>query len=297
MTLGIDMKVSRKSRCPYWGSRMVEVFRDRPSSLSHGLGMQLRAVRKAVNATQADLAGELHVSEGLVSRFETGDRVPTDDLFAKWMTKCQVRGQLLSALECMWWMARAKDDPVTARTVPWFETEAQAHTLRHWGLSLIPGRAQTEDYARALFVAWKQPADKIDELVAERTSRKDILEAPDGPDVTIVLWQRILDTAIGSPKVMRDQISRLIELSDNPRIHIHVFPISLGANMGLAGSIDLATTTTTEVLLIDGYPEPVLTSDPARVRAASGTFNSIRSDALNRIDSRNALTEAMGTWS
>lgn len=275
---------------------MMSTFRERPRSPSHGLGMQLRAARKAINATQADMAEKLHVSEGLISRFETGDRVPTDDLFAMWMTECEVRGPLLSALECIWWTARVKDDPVTARTVPWFEIEAQAHTLRHWGLSLIPGRAQTEDYARALFVAWRQPVGKIDALVAERTSRKEIMEAPDGPDVTIVLWQRLLDTVIGSPQIMRAQISRLIELSDNPRVHIHIFPTSLGANMGLGGSIDLATTTTREVLLIDGYPEPVLTSDPARVRAASGTFNSIRSDALNRIDSRNALMEAMEKW-
>lgn len=262
------------------------------------LGGHLKMCRKSADyRSQTALADQLGTSETVIAKAESGERPPTDSVYQDWMAKCQVKGQLRLAVDDLWTLARSQTNPVAAQTKPWLRLEQDAHTLRYWAPLLIPGPAQTADYARELFIAWRNPKDQLDELVAERVARQPILDSPEGPDVTIVLWERVLDSPIGTAETMRGQIARLVDLCDHPRIHLHVLPSTVGAHMGLSGSIDLATTSTTETLLIEGYPEPVLTSDEMRVRAASATFNTIRSDALRREESRKTLVEAMERWS
>jgi hypothetical protein len=125
-----------------------------------------------------------------------------------------------------------------------------------------------------------------------------IIERPEPPDITVVLWEPVLHHQIGSRAVMRDQLARLIDLSSRPAVTIHVLPSSQGANPGLGGAINLAATDDApELLLSDGLVEDQLSQDPTVVRKARATFTSVRADALNRPDSRNKLREAMEEWS
>lgn len=262
------------------------------------LGAHLKICRREAGyRSQGDLATELGTSETVVAKAESGERPPTDRVYQDWMAKCHVDGHLRLIIDDLWTLARNEADPAAAQMEPWFKLEQDAHTLRYWAPLIMPGPVQTAEYARELFIAWRNPEEQLDELVAIRTARRSILTDPDGPDVTIVLSERILDYLIGTPEVMRAQMALLVDLCDCPRAHIHVLPASSGAHMGLSGSIDLATTSTTEVLLIEGSPEPVVTSDETRVRTASTMFNTIRSDALRQAESRKVLVEAMERWS
>lgn len=275
------------------------VTRDRPViSADTLLGARLKMCRREAGyRSQGDLAAQLGTSETVVAKAESGERPPTDNVYEDWMAECHVDGHLRLAVDDLWILARSQADPVAAQTKPWLSLEQDAHTLRYWAPLLIPGPAQTAAYARELFLAWRNPKEYVDEMVAGRVARQPILDAPEGPDVTIVLSECVLDYQIGTAETMRDQIARLVDVSDCPRVHLHVLPANSGAHMGLSGSLDLATTSTTETLLSEGFPEPVVTSDEVRVRAASATFNTIRSDALRRAESRRALVEAMERWS
>lgn len=270
--------------------------RERPENVVHALGIQLRVARKAANLTQAQLGEKLKVTEGLISKFETGDRVPRQEHFSAWMTGCEVRAPFLYALECLWWLARTQSGPTAAQMAPWFETEGQAHTLRFWMPILAPGLTQTEAYARDLFMAWPHSPEEAADLAARRIARQSLLDGRNGPDVTIVLWEPVLWHLVGSPEIMRDQMAHLAEVSDNPRVHLHVLPSKIGSNMGMSGPISLATTTTSEILLIEGFPEAVVTDEDARVRQASITFNHVRSDSLPRAESRAVIVKAAEIW-
>jgi hypothetical protein len=139
---------------------------------------------------------------------------------------------------------------------------------------------------------------KVAERLEVRLSRQAILERPDPPDITIVLWEPVLHHQIGTGDTMRGQLARLAALSDMPTVTIHVLPSSHGANPGLGGAIQLAATADApELLLSDSLVEDQLTNDPVLVRPASSTFNNVRGDALNRAGSRDILTEAMERWS
>lgn len=261
------------------------------------LGQQLRYSRIAAQfATQAALAEKLRVHPTIVTKAETGGQLPAEQVYKTWMAECGVAGQLRAAIDALWLLSRNQENPGQARAVPYYETEAGAHTLRYWAPLLVPGLVQTAGYARAIFEAWRHSPEGVEERVAARMARQSVLAA-DGPDVTIIVWEPVLNNLIGSPEVMRGQTARLIELFEYRSVNIHVLPSSAGANMGLGGAINLATTATDEVLMIDGFSEDFVTAEPPRVRAAAATFNGVRADALNRAASLEVLTEAMEQWS
>jgi hypothetical protein len=195
-------------------------------------------------------------------------------------------------------LARAKEDPARVRTAPWFETEAEAHTLRYWAPVIVPGLVQTPAYARELYTAMGYDDAQATELLEVRMGRQAIIDRPDAPDITIVLWEPVLSHQIGSREIMSGQLARLVDMSHRPTVTIHVLPSSQGANPGLGGAINLAATNDApELLLSDGLVEDQLSQDPVQVHKARTTFSRVRSDALNRADSRNVLLEARERWS
>lgn len=266
-------------------------------SAAAALGQQLKYSRTAAKfATQAALADKLGVHPTIVTKAETGAQLITQRAYEKWMDECGVGGQLRSALDALWLLARAREDPVAHQIAPWAQAEVEAHTLRYWEPLLFPGSVQTPDYARTLFIAWGHSPQRAEEMVQARAERRTIFDRGEPPDVTIVVWEPVLTTLIGSAEIMRGQLDWIRDLSQRPNIHFHVLPSSLGANMGLGGLIELATTSTAEYLMMEGFSETVVTANDGQVRRASATFNTVRSDALPRAASRAELMKAMEAW-
>lgn len=263
------------------------------------LGERLSQVRIAARyQSQEALAESLRTDRTTITKVETGERPPNQNLLREWLTACGVNGLHRETLEGLGVLARAKEDPGRAQAAPWFETEAKAHTLRYWAPVIVPGLVQTRAYARELFTARGFDEADVTEFVEARMSRQAILDRSPAPDVTIVLWEPVLHHQIGTSEVMREQLNRLVEVSQRHMVAVHVLPSSLGANPGLGGAVNLAATDDApELLLSDGLVEDHLTQDSAKVHQARGTFGSVRADALNRADSRAALRKAMERWS
>lgn len=261
------------------------------------LAEHLRAVRVDAGFDNQDQLGTvLRLDRTAITKIETGERLPSDANLNNWLETCGVTGRERALVKALSVLAHHKENPAEARTIPYYETEAEAHTLRYWAPLLMPGLIQTADYARAVFSAYRHSPAKVDEFVKQRMERQALL-SEDGPSVTVVLWEPVLNHLIGSSEVMRGQIARLIELFGHRRVNVHILASSLGENMGLGGAIHLAATDTEEVVMIEGFSEDFVTSEPARVRAAAATFDGVRADALNRAASLEVLTEAMERWS
>lgn len=273
--------------------------RDPRTHLGAFLGEQLREIRVAAGyASQDDFAPALRKDRSVIGKAETGEAPPSESVLADWLDLCDVGGQLRVLVEGITRIARIRENPGEAQAEPFYEAEARAHTVRYWAPIILPGIVQTPAYATELFKAIRFDEAKVAERLEVRMSRQAILERPDPPDITIVLWEPVLHHQIGSSETMRDQLVRLLALSNMPTVTIHILPSSHGATPGLGGAIQLAATADTpELLLSDSLVEDHLTNDPAQVRRASSTFNSVRADALNRAGSRDILTEAMERWS
>jgi hypothetical protein len=273
--------------------------RDPRAHLGAFLGDQLREIRAAAGyASQDDFSPALRKDRSVIGKAETGESPPAEGVLADWLELCGVSGRLRVMFEGVTRIARIRENPGHAQAEPFYGAEGRAHTVRYWAPIIMPGIVQTPGYATELFKAMRFDAAKVAERLEVRMSRQAILERPDPPDITIVLWEPVLHHQIGTAETMRDQLTRLVALSDMPTVTIHVLPSSQGANPGLGGAIQLAATADApELLLGDSLVEDQLTSNPEVVRRASSTFNSVRADALNRAGSRDILMEAMDRWS
>jgi transcriptional regulator with XRE-family HTH domain len=273
--------------------------RDPLTHLGAFLGDQLRAIRvEAGYASQDEFAPAMRRDRSVIGKIETGEHPPSEAVLGDWLDLCSVTGRLRVTIEGLARVARFREDPGQAQVEPFYEAEARAHTLRYWGPIIMPGIVQTPAYATALFKAIRYDEAKIAERLKVRMARQAILERANPPDITIVLWEPVLTHQIGNSETMRDQIARLIALSDLPTVTIHVLPSEHGAVPGLGGAVQLAATDDApELLLSDSLVEDQLTNHPEAVRRASSTFNSVRADALNRAGTRDILTKAMKSCS
>ncbi len=273
--------------------------RDSRTHLGAFLGEQLREIRaEAGYASQDDFSPAIRKDRSVIGKAETGESPPTESVLADWLDLCGVSGRLRVMFEGVTRIARIRENPGQAQAEPFYGAEARAHTVRYWAPIILPGIVQTPAYATELFKAMRFDAAKVAERLEVRMSRQSILERPDPPDITIVLWEPVLHHQISAGETMGGQMARLVELSDMPTVTIHVLPSSHGANPGLGGALQLAATADApELLLSDSLVEDQLTNNPEVVRRASSTFNNVRADALNRTGSRDILVEAMERWS
>jgi hypothetical protein len=180
-----------------------------------------RTARPAANGCRVreprSVAKALLTDRSTVTKIETGARPPNDKLLALWLDACGVAGQFRTVLEGLGVLARAKEDSALLKVAPWFETEAKAHTLRYWAPVIVPGLVQTETYARELFAAMAFDDAKVTEFLEVRMGRQAIIDRPEPPDITIVLWEPVLHHQIGSRTVMREQLGHLMDMStDRP---------------------------------------------------------------------------------
>ena len=271
--------------------------RDPQSDPAAFLGAQLRRVRVAAGyASQDSFAAALGFDRSTITKAETGSRPPTDDVFAAWCDVCKVGDELREVLSGLIGVARRTDGPVPSWFESYLEAEGAAHTLRIWQPLILPGLLQQDDYARALFIAMGNDADRADEMVAARMSRKAIFDRAKPPNVLVVLDESVLHRLIGSHQVMHDALMYVAALSERPYIVVQVLPADTGANAGLGGAINLASSEGTPDVLLTEAVEDQTSENRSLVHKASDTFDLVRADALPRAASRTVMLEAAEIW-
>lgn len=273
---------------------MATSRRDPATSPPAFLGDELRRARVATGFTsQEALAAQLGFDRSVVGKAESGERVPSAEVLAAWCDVCHLDTDLFARLAQV---ARSADGPVPQWFETWIEAERQAVTLRLWSPILVPGLLQTSEYARSLFIAAGEDAERADDLVSARLDRQFILSRPDPPNIVAVLDETVLHRLIGSPVIMSDQLAHLATISDRPGISIQVVPVSNGGSAGLAGAFDIATVDdTTGTLRMEGV-EDQTTDTRSLVRKAAVIFDLVRGDALPRKASRAVIEEASEQW-
>lgn len=248
------------------------------------LGEQLRRARVAAGFSSQDaLAARLGFDRTVITKAETGERVPTPDVLAAWCEACGLDARLFADIAEL---ARSSDGPVPTWFEGWLEAEGAAHMLRYWSPIIVPAIFETAEYRRAVIMAGGSDPERADELVKATLERQRVLSRPDPPEVVSVLRESVLRSLIGSPQVMHDQLTHLASMAGHPNISVHVVPSNVGAHAGLSGDISLASVDgAPDVLHTDAVPEGHTTETRSIVRRAAVTFERIRRDALPCVQS------------
>lgn len=114
--------------------------------------------------------------------------------------------------------------------------ETTAAEIESYESVFVPGLLQTEDYARALFLEADQfHGDSLGLRVQARMDRQGLLRRSYPPRCLFFLHENVLNTCIGGPRIMHEQLLHLVFLTNWKHCVIRVVPRS-AQGLGLASS-------------------------------------------------------------
>lgn len=238
-----------------------------------GLGLELARHRKLADLSLADVGGSLGTSSSTISRLENGKRELTTDEVSAYLAVVRVIG---AERERLMEMARSaigtsglvevSRPPVQSRTYHHFETRAAVIT--NFELLLIPGLAQTPDYAHAVISAIQvnEGDEVIDARVGWRMARKAILTKKRPPQFNMILTEMALRQAIGGSKTMAHQLRSLSDLAARDNVSVRVLPSRAQAHAGLLGQfVILEFANDPTVIFVEARSTGLFRDDPDEV--------------------------------
>ncbi|MBB4920380.1 hypothetical protein FHS44_007529 [Streptosporangium saharense] len=177
--------------------------------------------------------------------------------------------------------------------------EDEAAVISEWGVQLIPGLLQTEDYARAVIrssLASKGVEEEVDRRVMARMARKTLVSRPSAPQVRVVLDEAVLHRPIGGAEVMNEQLRALVTASRRPNVSVRVLPYAVGEHVGLEGSfivLEFDQDAELDIAYVEGTAGDVYVESSDHVDRYKVAFERICELALPVEESRAMITKCI----
>lgn len=206
------------------------------------LGAALREARLERGFGVRQLAEQLGRDHSLISRYESGERVPKLEDVATILATLGVNGDRRDEILDL---ARGTDQPRwLAVTLPelrqqiaaLLECERTATSIVEVSPLLVPGLLQTTKSIRAIMTAGGVPASEIETRVAVRIGRRETIMRDD-PSVQFValLGETAVRQEIGGAEVLVEQLRHLLVMSERPNVDLRIVPFSAGWYPALEG--------------------------------------------------------------
>lgn len=212
------------------------------------LGTQLRRMRTAKGISPEKAARAVGMSPAKVKGVEQGQvrlrsSEATNLLTLYEVTDPQERATLLTLADCAntpsWW--QRYEDILPSWFEGYVELEESASIIRTYELQFVPGLLQTADYARAVIQLnnGSSSSSETEQHLSMRMQRQQRLFDPNAPRYWAVVDEAALRRPYGHPKVLRDQISYLLEISELPNVTLQVMPFSYGGHSAAGGAFTI----------------------------------------------------------
>ncbi|MEU6574280.1 helix-turn-helix transcriptional regulator [Streptomyces sp. NPDC046805] len=264
----------------------------RNASAMKMVGALLALHREAAGYTQRSLGELFVVGEQQIASIEQGRRPLKPDLAEHLDELLDTKGALSVALSRM-----PEVDLVPLWAEEYLDCEREAITISWYESLLVPGLLQTEAYARAVFRS-RVPVydeDEIEQLVAARIERQEILHRKVPPSTSFVIWEAALQDHLGGREVYAEQVRHLRECAATPGIAVQVLPLGRSSHAGLEGPFILLETPDYQRL---AYSETqrgsTLIANPDEVGILAQKYAMLRTQALNAEDTRDLLDRLLG---
>lgn len=279
-----------------------------PALLRLEAAAALRRHRKAARLTTAAVKNALGFSYSKLSRIETGNRsIQLKDLEAL----CDLYGiaqderQRLIALvegsrETSQWQEL---DTFERETAEYAELEQVAYRIDEYKTSTVTSTLQTPAYARAFYRAMNPHLtdDALESRLETREFRRSALLARHPlPVLNFVLDEAALRRLVGGVSVMQEQVTRLIELAEIPRVTIQVLPFAAGAHRGMDSLFTILSfrEAVRDRVYVDGLAPAQYLVDEKELERYREAFDFLTRQALSpaaTIDYLRAIREELGT--
>lgn len=254
----------------------------------HHFGAEVRRARNETGMTLAELGALVPCDESTGSRIEAGLIAP-DLHFAEVCDR--------AFPFCRGWFARffadSADWAENTAFPPAFrkfsDDEAEATALYSFEHALLPGLLQTEDYARAVLSKHPGVTDaQIDDRVAGRLDRQNVLTRDDPPFAWFVIDVSALNRDVGGPKLMHDALWHLADMARRPNITVQV--VADAVHVGLQGSFIIAESSgTSNSANLEDANDGRTIDDAGTVNVLSMRFRHLQTVAMTPTESLGAI--------
>ncbi|MGW4888909.1 helix-turn-helix domain-containing protein [Streptomyces murinus] len=206
------------------------------------LGKRLQELREAAGLSREEAAGVLRVAAATVRRMETAEvalKIPylqvLLDTYGVAHQEAATFVRLAEEANQPGWWQRFHD------VLPdWFSLyvslEGAARIIRSYEPHFVPGLLQTEAYARAVMEAGtigQSEPESVERHVSLRMERQRLLERADPPHLWVIMDETVLRRPVStSAEVMREQLDRLIECTEQDRITLQIAEFAAGPHPG-----------------------------------------------------------------
>ncbi|MDG5806597.1 helix-turn-helix transcriptional regulator [Streptomyces ossamyceticus] len=265
---------------------------DEAGAVIKAVARQLKLWREAAGLTQAEFGAAIGYGEELVSSVERGRRIPRPEYLDQADEALGASGKIIAMKRDL---AEVRY-PKKVRDVK--RLEAAAVEICSYNNSVVDGLLQTEEYARAVFGSRRPPfkADELEQRVAARLARQEIIESPTTlPVLSFVQCESTLRRPYGGKMVMRRQLERLLQLGQLRNVDVQVMPLDREGNAGVDGPFRVLRLNDGSTV---GYNEVQLISraiaEPKLVQILDIRYGTIRSQALTPHESLAFIEKLLG---
>lgn len=259
---------------------------DPNSSLWAWLAVDLWFCRTQRGLSLAQVGLIVKAARGTVSNWEAGRLRPQDDHMKRLDEAWSTGGHFQRLLH----FARSGHDP------DWFKQyiqyEAAADVIKIYHGQSLPVPVQTYEYARSL-LSVGAGAEDIEGALEVRLTRQEMLSRPTPPRLWILIDETVLDHLVGGSEVMCDQLRRLLDLGQSPRIAIRIVPTSAGAHPGFDGPFQVLTVHGRDIAYAGAQIGGRLIEAGDEVRTLAIRFDEIGAEALSRSASKELIEQKL----
>ncbi|MEU3560889.1 helix-turn-helix transcriptional regulator [Kitasatospora sp. NPDC006786] len=259
------------------------------------VGKLIKHFRERAGITQKELAKLTGYSEDQIGAMERGVRTARIEFLTKVDPIINAGGALRVIADDVMKAKVRVSERHPAYSKAFTSEEHRAIEIHNYDTMVIPGLLQTEAYIRALY-EMRRPIlspEQIDEWVAARLARQEILTRWPLPVVTWVIDESVLRRPLGGWNVHKEQLQHLLKVGQMRGPELQVMPLDRMSHAGMSGSFALLTPPGRPQI---GYAAAQhvnrLITDPAEVRNMAARYSSIRAQALGLRESL-ALIEAI----
>ncbi|MGW4904455.1 helix-turn-helix domain-containing protein [Streptomyces albidoflavus] len=215
-----------------------------PSAVAAGrvVGAHLRRLRVENGYLLKDVAPIINASLAKMSRLERGMHPPREQDVAALLKfydvpeteRASIKELVRQSQSYDWWYQFS--DVVSGWLERLISMESAATEIRTYEMHYVPGLLQTPAYARAVVSSAfpKRSTLEVEQRVTLRLERQRILQKSSSPAYAALIDEALLNRAIGSNAIFREQLQHLYDLSADKhnRINVRVIPFTAAMKGG-----------------------------------------------------------------
>ncbi|MFF3716128.1 helix-turn-helix domain-containing protein [Streptomyces prasinus] len=244
---------------------------------------ELRTLRAASGTSLRALGERLGWDWSLFGKMEKGETLGSPEVVQALDTHYGTPGLLLA----LWELAAGDHTQFRERYRRYMALEAQAVSLWHFAVSVLPGLLQTPGYAREVLTAGGLKGKELDQQINARMGRRELLDGEQAPPFRTILSEAVLRTPLRDMGEWREQLEYLTDVAERPDVTMQVLPLNAGLHGLMNATVMFLRLTNgrTVAYTENGYWGDLIEED-AKVERLHRAYDAMRDLALSPAESR-----------